>query len=150
MAAKSELTGVEKVTAAFAAMIAKVEEQTGPTVKKVLGQVARHERTLLSLGYHPYGTPTGSVPPAPPWRISGDLSRSVWVEPPLRRLFVWSGRVGPTSPYGRIHELGGWTGRGRSTYLPRRPHLKPAWQIVRPSVRYTFEMTWLRATRPPR
>jgi hypothetical protein len=147
---KSKLTGVPEVSAAFAAMIAQVEGVTGPTVKKVLDQVGRHERTLLSLGYHPYGTPTGSVPPSPPWRIFGDLSRSVWTEPTKRTVFTWSGRVGPTSPYGRIHELGGWTGRRHATYLPPRPHLDPAWRIVRPSVRFTFEVAWLHATRPPR
>ncbi len=144
----AQVHGADRVSVALARMAATALERTGTTVARVLHQVERQERTMLSLGWHPHGTPTGSVPPSPPWRISGDLSRSVKVEEPTLRGATWTGRSGPTSPYGRIHELGGWTGAGHRTYLPARPHLKPAWTIVRPTVRATFVRDWTVATRP--
>ena len=142
------VTGTAEVSAALADIGVRVLTETRVAVEKVLGQVARQERSLLSTGWHPRGTPTGSVPGSPPWRISGDLSRSVVVEPATLRGATWTGRIGPTSVYGRIQELGGWTGAGHRTYLPPRPHLKPAWMIVRPTVRTTFEAAWTKATRP--
>jgi len=36
------------------------------------------------------------------------------------------GAVGTNSTYGRIHELGGYAGRGRSVLIPARPFLLPA------------------------
>jgi hypothetical protein len=140
--------GTAAVSAALADIGVRVLAETRTAVEKVLGQVARQERSLLSGGWHPPGTPTGSVPGSPPWRISGDLSRSVVAEPATLRGATWTGRAGPTSAYGRIQELGGWAGAGHRTYLPPRPHLKPAWAIVRPTVRITFEAAWTRATRP--
>ena len=108
-----------------------------------LEQVARQERTLLSLGWHSPGTPTGSVSPQPPWRVSGHLSRSVMTTRPRLswgwRGLAWKGSVGADAVYARIHELSGWTGRGHKTYLPPRPHLRPAWEIARPMVRPVFE-----------
>ncbi len=135
--------GQDRVYAAFAAMMAKAEAETVKTIESVLEKVARQERTMLSLGWHPKGTRTGSIPPAPPWRISGDLSRSVRVEKPHSTgPFRWEGRMGPTAIYARIQELGGVTGRGHRTVLPARPHLKPAWEIVRPSVHGQFVKAW--------
>lgn len=133
---------VQRVSAALKLIGAQSVAATGVAMKQVLERVARQERVLLSLGWHPYGTRTGSVPPAPPWRISGHMSRQVKVYGPV--LFGgfrarWEGKVGPDVVYGRIHELGGWTGAGHRTYLPPRPSLGPAWRIVRPTVRPTFE-----------
>jgi hypothetical protein len=148
VAIKATWKGVEHVTAAFASMAARTGATTGATVTKVLHQVERQERTQLSLGWHPFGTKTGSVPPSPPWRISGHLSRSVRVEPAVSSGFVWTGRVGPTAVYARIQELGGRIGAGHRTVLPSRPHLRPAWAIVRPTLRHTFTDVWAHSTRP--
>lgn len=145
-----EVRNVEKVDAAFEAMIGKTVEATGLMVSWALHRIARQERTMLSLGRHPPGTRTGSVPPEPPWRISGHLSRSVTVDEPVLRNFKWSGRMGPTAVYARIHELGGWTGAGYRTYLPPRPHLKPAWELARPWIYRRFGRGWSMSTRPPR
>jgi len=145
-----EIKGVPDVEAAFDDLWLKTLEATGLAMGVILHQVARQERVMLSLGWHPFGTRTGSIPPSPPWRISGALSRSVTVEGPRMYNFVWRGQVGPTSPYGRIHELGGWTGAGYRTYLPPRPHLAPAWAIVRPTVHSTFAKVWEHTTRPNR
>jgi hypothetical protein len=110
--------------------------------KSVLDKIARQERILLSLGYHPYGTPTGSRPGEPPWRIGGHLAREVKVHgPDLHAGFRgarWEGAVGSSAVYARIQELGGWAGRHHRTYLPPRPHLRPAWNIVRPGVRAIY------------
>ena len=37
-------------------------------------------------------------------------------------------RVGPNVVYAAIHEFGGWAGRGRKTYIPARPYVKPTWE----------------------
>lgn len=159
MADRTRVTGVPEVSAAFALMMATTTEATGDTVSKVLHQVKRHERTQLSRGWHPPGTPTGSIPPNPPWRVSGDLSRSVEVEEPHLAGWLWTGRMGPTAVYARIQELGGFVRianlgsvgpqrRSSYAYLPPRPHLRPAWDIVRPTVRHTFYDAWTRSTRP--
>lgn len=140
---KIVVRGVDRVVAGLAAIVAREVEATPDAVEQVLQRVARQEKTLLSLGWHERGTPTGSAPGSPPWRISGALMGSVFVEPARPSgAFSWSGRVGPTSRYGRIHELGGNTGRGHRTYLPPRPHLAPAWRIVRPSVPSVFRGAW--------
>jgi len=39
---------------------------------------------------------------------------------------VVEGAVGTNSVYGRIHELGGYAGRGRRVLIPARPYLFPA------------------------
>lgn len=132
------LKGVQLVAAAGVAM------------ETTLKRVARQERVLLSLGWHPYGTPTGSVSPSPPWRISGRMSRSVKVFGPTLFGVIrpkWVGQVGPDVVYGRIHELGGWAGAGHRSYLPPRPSLGPAWRIVRPGVKAIFEHQLKRATK---
>lgn len=142
--------GVKQTEIAFDAMVRAVADATPPTIDKVMDSVALHQRALLSMGWHPPGTPTGSVPPSPPWRISGAYSRSVRRDM-TRKVgrYRWAGRVGPSRevPYVRIHELGGVTGRGHRTHLPARPSLKPAWQIVKPTVHRTFATQWARATR---
>lgn len=156
-----EVSGDDEVYVALAAIASQVSDTTGETVKLVLNQVARQERNMLSLGWHPLGTKTGSIPPEPPWRITGHLSRSVRVEKPVLQMFVWTGQMGPTAVYARIHELGGYIRvrhRGEIGpqlihsyfYMPKRPHLMPAWQLVQPSVFGTFYRAWTRATRPPR
>lgn len=145
----TRLAGVAEVSAAFALMIARTEAATPKAINDVLRVVTRQQRTLLILGSHPPGTKTGSPPGSPPWRISGHLRDSVTVRRALRlRLGRWEGQTGPTAVYGRIQELGGDTGRGHRTHLPPRPSLYPAWRIVHPTVRSTFQAAWHRSTRP--
>jgi hypothetical protein len=146
--------GVEKVSLALRRIRETSESHGKDALSTSLHHIARHQRTLLSLGWHPRGTKTGSVPPEPPWRISGDFSRSVKVREPQLRLtwrgILWEGWVGASVVYSRIHELGGWTGRGHRTYLPPRPSLRPAWRLSQPQVRTTFYHEMYRGTRPPR
>jgi len=68
-----------------------------------------------------------SPPGSPPMLQTGTLRRSIKVVgPDSTGPTGWTISVGPTVIYGRIHELGGDTGRGGSTHLPARPFLKPA------------------------
>jgi hypothetical protein len=146
--------GVERVSLALALIRDESVEAAKRATSHALHQVARQQRTLLSMGWHPYGTKTGSVPPEPPWRITGAFSRSVGVrEPELRmtwRGLLWEGWVGAGVVYARIHELGGWTGRKHRTYLPPRPSLRPAWYLAQPDVELTYYHEMYRGTRPPR
>lgn len=134
--------GVEQVKRRLRALGEKSVEATGEATKQVLERVARQERILLNLGFHPRNTPTGSKPGQPPWRIGGHLSDEVKVHGPYLRggLFNprWEGAVGSSAVYARIQELGGWAGRHHRSYLPPRPHLKPAWRIVRPTARAVY------------
>lgn len=68
-------------------------------------------------------------PPGPLKKRSGDLARAVdIVEPKLLGDTVLVGlKVDlAKAPYGRIHEKGGYAGRGRSVRIPARPYLRPA------------------------
>lgn len=136
------VVGLERISQSLRQFREAASEAAREGTKKTLEQIARQERTLLSLGWHAPGTPTGSVPPSPPWRISGDLSRSVEVIGPVRYGGVfprWAGKVGAAAVYARIQELGGWAGRNYSSYLPPRPHLEPAVRIVIPRMKFIYD-----------
>lgn len=140
--------GIDELEAALDATVVRIDAATKSATKKALDQVARQEKVLLSLGWHPPGTPTGSTPGTPPWRISGHLRDEVSVDGPHPAgRHGWTGQVGSKATYARIHELGGWTGRGHQTKLPARPHLKPAWKIVRPTIRRMYIRAWSDALR---
>lgn len=101
--------------------------------KRLAKDVQGTERMLLRAKRHRRGTPTPSNPGEPPARVTGHLARSVMVMGPVAGGNGFSITVvGPTASYGAIHEVGGVTGRGHRTVLPPRPHLKPAWRLVRP------------------
>lgn len=131
-------TGQHEVIARFAEMAAKAEAETPAAINEILRRVAMQQRTLLNLGSHPPGTRTGSVPGSPPWRITGRLMDSATV----RRARLtgpgrWEGMTGPTAVYGRVQELG-----GGPYNLPPRPSLRPAWDLVRPTVSTQFRAAW--------
>lgn len=105
--------------------------------------VERSVKLTLRIYTHPAGTPTPSPPGAPPALISGDLMRSVHVSPTVRRRRgVYSTHVGPSARYSRIQELGGRTGRGRSTRLPARPYQKPATRAELVEIRRIYITGW--------
>jgi phage gpG-like protein len=80
---------------------------------------------------HPRGTPTPSPRGQPPAVVTGTLRRSIRVTAPEPTGTAgWSISVGPTAIYGRIQELGGFTGRNGATYLPPRPYMDPALKKV--------------------
>ena len=59
---------------------------------------------------------------------SGTLRASWFMPGPIVERIVggWRMKMGSDVPYARIHELGGWTGRGHKTKIPKRPYLRPA------------------------
>lgn len=79
---------------------------------------------------HPPGTKTPSPPGQPPALVTGRLRASVRKEPASGARQVgphrFQTKVGPTTVYGRIQELGGRTGRNHATVLPARPAVMPA------------------------
>jgi hypothetical protein len=122
----------------FRDQAAKAEIETPAAINEILRKVAIQQRTLLNLGSHPPGTRTGSVPGSPPWRISGHLGDSVTVRRARSTgLGRWEGAAGPTAVYGRVQELG-----GGPYNLPARPSLRPAWDLVRPTVSSQFRAAW--------
>lgn len=135
--------GQDDVHRAILERIARKAEETPDAINAILRLVAAQQRTLLTAGSHPPGTKTGSPPGSPPWRITGHFMDSVTVQRarPVGA-WRWEGKVGATAVYSRIQELGGWTGRGHRTHLPARPSLRPAWDLVRPTVSRTFRATW--------
>lgn len=141
--------GIDRAHAQLDEMAIAARQAAPTLIDIVTRQVMRQQKTMLSLGVHKRGTPTGSVAPEPPWRISGKLRDSVKIDR-ARKVGAnrWAGKVGPSDdvPYGRIQELGGWTGRNHATYLPKRPSLKPAWEIVRPTVTRRFAKGWQTST----
>lgn len=143
------IQGVAEARAALRRLAAYVDVAVGDGVGQVLSQTSRQARAHLSLGWHTRDTPTGSRPGEPPWRISGRLSRSMHIERARRTgAGRWSGTVGPAGVvYARIQELGGDAGRGHRSHLPARPYLKPSVRIVKPTIRRTFIVRYLRAVR---
>jgi hypothetical protein len=86
----------------------------------------REIKKTLRTSSHPRGTPSPSAPGSPPSLVSGALRRSVRAGRPRQTGAArWETATAPTIVYSRIHELGGWTGRGHRTYLPPRPYVAP-------------------------
>lgn len=86
----------------------------------------REIKKTLRTSSHAKGTPTPSSPGSPPSLVSGSLRRSVKAARPVQvGAARWEAKTRPTIIYGRIHELGGVTGRGHATRLPARPYVAP-------------------------
>ncbi|MEU0516645.1 hypothetical protein [Streptosporangium sp. NPDC006007] len=87
----------------------------------------REIKRALRTYSHPRGTPTPSPPGSPPALVSGALRRSVKARRPRQTGAArWEAHTAPSIVYSRIHELGGWTGRGHASYLPPRPYVAPS------------------------
>lgn len=117
------------LTAVFAWLNRRIDAAPEMTtlIAQAMGDVVKAEvRHQLSRSQHPYGTPTPSAPGTPPSMISGALANSVVSQT------TGEGRVevGATTPYARIQQLGGASGRGGRTQLPARPYLEPAWDAA--------------------
>lgn len=102
------------------------------------------ERQLAQQSHAPR-TPTPSAPGAPPATITGALSESLHVEGPAAIAGRVLARVGPTSPYGRIQELGGTAGWGAQ--LPARPYVGPALLASRQAIEFIYREAWAAALR---
>lgn len=151
MAGSLKVTGVAQLTRALQAMAARVEVATPVAVKAAGDLLKSKAQTELSRTSHARGTPTPSVAPQPPAKITGHL-HDTWdvLGPTAIGAAIWHEEIGPTAVYARIQELGGQAGRGHATTLPERPYLRPAFEawIRDPATRETFAKAWARAVRP--
>lgn len=121
----------------------RLNEATRRGVNDGLALIENETKRTLMLRSHPKGTKTPSRPGQPPAMISGHLARSVRSEPAVMvARGRWSGRVGPTTVYGRIQELGGLAGRHHRSRLPARPYLNPASGRMKARVRRQFIARW--------
>ena len=151
MSGSITVTGVAELTRALQAMAARVEAATPVAVKAAGDLLKAKAQTELSRTSHAPGTPTPSVAPQPPSKITGHL-HDTWdvLGPTAIGAAIWHEEIGPTAVYARIQELGGDTGRGHATTLPARPYLRPAFEawMRDPATREVFAKGWARAVRP--
>lgn len=133
-------------------------------------QLAGHEleravKQTLTTSSHPAGTPTPSAPGTPPAIVTGTLRRSVQVADLEITPTGASVKVGPTTVYARIQELGGTITPRRaprlafqvsghwvttmSATLPPRPYLAPttARKIADGSLRRVWSREWAKVWR---
>jgi len=138
-----QLQGLTALLSTLDTRAAAIETATYVATTEVTEVVlSATERHLTRLSHAP-GTPTPSAPGSPPATISGALAESLHVEGPA----VIGGRVlarlGPTTVYGRIQELGGVAGWGAQ--LPARPYLWPAVRDSLPAIEFIYREAWTAA-----
>lgn len=137
------LLGVSEFKAAIDKVIAERALATKGAITAGAHLVEATAKAALTETSHAPGTPTPSAPGQPPALVSGALRRSVLVKGPTpTSAFAFKAEIGPTMIYGRIQELGGWTGRGHATYLPPRPYMKPSLKKIGPKLEALFEDAW--------
>lgn len=137
-----EWHGAEQVATALAIRTARQDQAAEMALARSLLLVERNTKLELSRSAHARGTPTPSRPGSPPAVITGTLRRSIRTRGPRRVGYRWEGFVGPTAAYGRVHELGGPSGRGLRTHLPPRPYLRPGLATSIPGIRAIFGQAW--------
>lgn len=148
------ITGVRELQGALSRMVARQNAATRTGLMKSAHLLERNIKVDLSLtassgqgrnskGQFSRGIVKGSPPGSPPFLRSGDLRRSIQVDE-LTDLGQgrYSTQVGPTIVYGRIHELGGDTGRGHAVHLPPRPYVAPALARVQPEMYAIMKEAW--------
>ena len=117
------------------------------TAQDLLSKTYGPRQNRESNGRFASGFRTSSPPGQPPALQTGTLRRSVRPTAPHKIGFgAWEVRVGPTVVYGRIQELGGQAGRGRSVTLPARPYMKPALEKAWPDLAAIYAGAWREAT----
>lgn len=104
-------------------------------------------KNWLRKSSHPKGTVTPAQAGEPPSLVTGALFRSIRVTGPILAPGTVASAVGPTIKYGRIQELGGKTGRGLKTTLPKRPYMKPSTLEALPDIEANYRLQWGRLVR---
>lgn len=136
----SELVGLSAFESALTDWIAKKLIGSRIGVELSAEKLQEETRRLLTYQSHAKGTPTPSAPGQPPAKISGDLSESVSIQGPHPIPDGFEARVGGTTAYARIQELGGTAGNGAR--LPARPYLSPALDNVKDDIAVIFYTAW--------
>lgn len=139
--------GADALTAALDQIALRVRTATRSATKEATRLVRRRAFVQLNRYSHPPNTPTPSPPGQPPARITGNLRGSLSPTGPYPTGGGFGGKLGPTTVYSRIQELGGRAGRNHSVTLPPRPYMRPtrASVIADGSLRRTFIGAWRRA-----
>lgn len=136
------IDGLAKLQQRITQAAAQLSVATAEATKVAASIVEREMKNQLRTTSHQRGTLTPSAPGSPPSLISGTLMRSIAVEGPTGGLGVYTASIGPTAIYGRIQELGGFTGRGHRVHLPARPYVDPGWNAARPLVEAAYLTAW--------
>ena len=141
------VSGGDQLAAALDQIALRVRTATRSAVKDGTRLVQRRAFVQLSRYSHTPNTPTPSPPGQPPARITGQLRGSLSPTGPYPTGGGFAGKLGPTTVYARIQELGGQTGHGHSVTLPPRPYMRPthAQMIADGSLRRVFVGAWRRA-----
>ena len=116
----------------------RVKSPLGPKLAKIRKAAsARTERVLGSIGFEIekqiVQNLSGRVLNARTGRL-----RASWQQPGYRVekiTFGWRLKFSSDSAYARIHELGGMTGRGHKTKIPKRPYVRTAVAALIPRLR---------------
>ena len=137
--AEIHMLGVSEFKAALERSVARQAAASREAVAKGAHTIEFYAKQQLSIGSHPKNEPTMSRPGEPPELVSGNLRRSVVVQGPTGSGTEFTAKVGPTAIYGRIQELGGWTGH---SHLPARPYMKPALADSAGELRSLFKEAW--------
>lgn len=137
-----EIRGGAEFARALASRVLEARAVTELAVKAAADQVKRDTVDKLMLKEHSKGTPTPSAAGEPPAMITGTLKASVTVTPVTTTGDYFEAKVGPTTVYARIQELGGTAGRGHTTHLPARPYLKPALDESHDTIHGIFLASW--------
>lgn len=142
-------TSYQEWDRALQAMQRRIERNTYRAGNRSMLLIEREVKVYLRTYTHPPGTPTPSPPGGPPALVTGHLRRSWRTVParPGRKPFTVETEGGPTAVYARIQELGGRTGRGHRSRLPRRPYVRPRVRAVRREVRRIHIDQWTQAIR---
>lgn len=118
--------GVREWNAAMEKLVLQANQACRAGANNAAKLVATETKKALTQTSHPKGTPTPSRPGDPPSLVTGTLRRGVTIVPAQPSgTTSWTAKVGPTSVYARVQELGGDTG---TAILPARPYLGPSLQ----------------------
>ena len=115
--------GAKEWDAAMQRLVTRAGQSCRRGANNAARLVASETKKTLTTTTHKKGTPTPSRPGEPPSLVTGTLRRGVIIVPAVPQgSTAYVAKVGPTSVYARVQELGGDTG---TTVLPARPYLQP-------------------------
>ena len=142
-----EVAGLREVEEALKEAELRVRAATRKATSEAVKLAQRRAHAELSRFQHARGTPTPSPAGSPPAWISGALRGSLKPTGPIPTGEGFMGRLGPTTVYARIQELGGVTGRNHATTLPARPYMRPTYDrmVADGSLRAVYALAWRRA-----
>lgn len=123
MAATLHWSGVSEFDKALQRYVDRASQSARRGANNAAKLVASETKKTLTRTTHRQGTPTPSRPGEPPSLVTGTLRRGVIIVAATQVSRTgWVAKVGPTSVYARVQELGGDTG---TAVLPARPYLTP-------------------------